>query len=124
MAMIEGIAPHPSSWRALVEQLEQERAGRKLAEALLEKTRGELEEEQKARIYYESLDGVWKRELEGARKRIATLEKLVLEAHRSLSAGEAPDEVIVEVDQEGARIHGCEGGACSAWHEFNDDNKV
>lgn len=116
MAMIEGIAPHPSSWRALVEQLEQETAGRKLAEALLEKARKELEEEQKARIYHESMAGLWSRELEGSRKRIVRLEALILGLHLEQGdEGTGLDTACMELEWEGQRIHGCaDSGICDA----------
>ena len=81
--------PHPSSWRALQEQLEQETAGRKLAEALLEKVRGELEA-----MTRESL----------------RLKALILGVH--LSHGEELDGACILLDEEGQRIHGCQGGPC------------
>lgn len=87
--------PHPSSWRALQEQLEQETAGRKLAEALLEKVRGELEA-----MTRESL----------------RLKALILGLHLEQGdEGTGLDTACMELEWEGQRIHGCaDSGICDA----------
>lgn len=91
---------HPVSRRALEEQLEQETAARELAEALHAKKAAELEA-----MTRESL----------------RLKALILGVHLSQVdvEGVALDDACLELEREGQRIHGCAGGACSSWPEFD-----
>lgn len=93
------LPPHPASWRALNAKLAQETAARELAEALHTKKAQQLD----------LLVG-----------ELLRLKGLIVGLHLE----QGPDDpgfvtARMELEREAQRIHGCDGGACSAWAEFS-----
>lgn len=103
--------PHPASWAALQAQLVEERKKRIFAEEELQTAQEErrMKDRQLMMVI-------------GDRLRLRTL---ILELH--LEQGEEDPGFVtarMEIEREGQKIHGCHGGACSAWSEFDDDNET
>lgn len=92
--------PHPASRAALAQRLQQETAARELAEALHAKKAQQLD----------LLVG-----------ELLRLKGLIVGLHLEQGADDPGFATArMELEREAQRIHGCAGGACSAWAGFGE----